>query len=301
MNSFSVGDTAYIVKLSENPTEQGGAINSRNYKVLAVKIIGLYKDEIKVEFKNGRRQRVKKGQYFKHEIEAQQYCYRLANDVWRNQCAEKIQFSPPEQLLPNFSPRFTGNPLRFAERNIGFGAQTNVWGSEVNEQKIIQVIAMTFEDIEMLIKILDLLGFMNDYAKKLLGKYLIIELSSLFSLLSKLKDFNQDYKQNEYKKLLKSIIEIEKKYKFKFIRDKVAAHKDSDIDIRNYIEIWNAINHASLNEYWLMMANHIDKVLMKYYQEEKRLYFLIRQQPVNGFIAFEDKGDGYIPFSEIEV
>jgi hypothetical protein len=301
MNNLNIGDTVFIVKISEKPVEKGGEINPRNYNVLAVNIIGIYKEEIKVEFENGRRQRIKNGQYFMHEVEAKQYCYKLANNVWRTKCAQKIKFDPPEQLLPNFNPRFTGNPLRFAERNITFVAQSNVWGSEVNEQKIIQVIAMTFEDIEMLIGILDVLGFMNDYAKKLLGKYIIIELSSLFNLLSKLKDLNVEYKQNEYKELLVDIQHLEEKYKFKFIRDKVAAHKDSDINLKNYVEIWNAINQTSLKEYWSMFVNHIDKVLMKYYQEEKKIYFLIRQQPLNGILDIKDKGNEYIPFSDIEV
>lgn len=48
--------------------------------------------------------------------------------MWREDCAEKIRTYPPEQLQPNIIPRFTGNPLRFAERNIEFGAQTNVCG-----------------------------------------------------------------------------------------------------------------------------------------------------------------------------
>lgn len=67
-------------------------------------------------------------EYFKHKIEAQQKCYEVANKMWREDCAEKIRTSPPEQLQPNIILGFTGNLLRFAERNIGFGAQTNVWG-----------------------------------------------------------------------------------------------------------------------------------------------------------------------------
>ena len=301
MDNFAINDKVYIIRLNTNSTEPGGVINPKNYEVVEVKIIGIYKDEIKVEFENSRRKRIKNGKYYKYEIEAQQSCYKIANEMWRKQCAEKIQTSPPEQLLPNIIPRYTGNPLRFAERNIGFGAQTNVWGSEINEQKIIQIIAMTFEDIEMIMGILDVLGFMNDYAKKLLGKYLIIELSSLYNLLGKLKDLNKEYKINEFNKLVNSIMELEKKYKFKFIRDKIAAHKDCNIDIEKYTEIWNAINHDSLNEYWLMLVKHIDEILMKYYQHEKTMYFLLRKQSMNGFIALEDKGDNYTPFSGIEV
>lgn len=301
MENYSVGDTVFIVKLKESPSELGQEINPKNYEVLPAKIMAIYKNEIKIEFNNGRRQRIDNGKYFKYEVEAEQYCYRLANDTWRIRCAEKILHDPPEQLLPNFQPRFTGNPLRAAERNIGFGAQGNVWGNEVNEQKIIQVIAMTFEDIEILIGILEVSGYMNDYAKKLLGKYFIVELNSLYSLLTKLSTLNKDYEQNEYQDLITKIQNLEKKYKFRFIRDKIAAHKDSNINLKNYVDVWNAINQASLNEYWLMFVHHIDKVLMKYYQHEKKLYFLIRQQPLHGVIATESKGDSYIPFSDIEV
>lgn len=301
MDSFAITDRVYIITLNIDKMKNGGSINPKNYEIIETKIIGIYKNEIKVELEKGRRKRIKTGEYFKHKIEAQQKCYEVANEMWREQCAEKIRNSPPKQLQPNIIPRFTGNPLRLAERNVCFGAQTNVCGSEVNEQKIIQIIAMTFEDIEMIMGMLDVLGFMNDYAKKLLGKYLIIELNSIYSLLGKLKEINIDYKTNEYKELVNSIMELEKKYKFKFIRDKIAAHKDCNIDIEKYTEIWNAINHESLNEYWLMIAKHIDEILMKYYQHEKKMYFLVRRQPMNGFIALQDKGDNYIPFSGIEV
>ena len=301
MESFSINDRVYIITLNANSIKQGRSIDPKSYEILEAEIIGTYKNEVKVEFKNGRRKRIKGGEYFKYKTEAEQHCYKVANGMWREQCAEKIRNSPPEQLQPNITPKFTGNPLRFAERNIGFGAQTNVWGSETNEQKIIQLLAMTFEDIEMIMGMLEVLGFMNDYAKKLLGKYLIIELNSIYSLLGKLRKCNPEYGVNEYKELDNSIKKLENKYNFKFIRDKIAAHKDSNIDIEKYVELWNTINYVSLNEYWMLMVIHVDRVLMKYYPHEKRLYFLLRKQAVNGFTAMSDKGDSYIPFSEIEV
>ena len=55
------------------------------------------------------------------------------------------------------------------------------------------------------------------------------------------------------------------------------------------------------NEYWLMIVNHIDEILMKYYQHEKKMYFLVMHQSMNGFIALQDKGDNYTSFSGIEV
>lgn len=65
--------------------------------------------------------------------------------------------------------------------------------------------------------------------------------------------------------------------------------------------MWNSINFESLNEYWIMLFKHIDKVLTKYYQEEKKMYFLIRMETIAGAIAAEDKKGAYKPFYEIEV
>lgn len=81
----------------------------------------------------------------------------------------------------------------------------------VNSQKIIQVIAITIEDIEVLQSLMGILPFMNDDSKKLLGKYFIIELNSLYALLAGsnnskgLKDFDEDYKNLEFKELSKKI------------------------------------------------------------------------------------------------
>lgn len=37
--------------------------------------------------------------------------------------------------------------------------------------------------------------FFYDYDKKLIGKYFVVELNSIFGLLSKLKDLNKEYAQ----------------------------------------------------------------------------------------------------------
>lgn len=125
----------------------------KNYKILSCTVIEKYRREIKVEYNNGNRLRVPRGEYFLSEAEAKQYCYRIANNVWKEECVKLILDDLPKELSPNFYPRLTSNPLRFAERNMLFSAQGNVWGSEENEQKMIQIIALTFEDIEVLIKL----------------------------------------------------------------------------------------------------------------------------------------------------
>ena len=110
----------------------------------------------------------------------------------------------------------------------------------------------------------------------MLGKYFIIELNSLYALLAGsnnskgLKDFNEDYKSLEFKELSKKIRLLEGKHKFK------------------------------VKEYWEILMNHLDIVLTKYYPEEKKLYFLMRQNDIEVFTAVSDKA-GYIPFDEMEM
>ncbi|MQL51457.1 hypothetical protein GFC01_04100 [Desulfofundulus thermobenzoicus] len=149
--------------------------------------------------------------------------------------------------------------------------------------------------------ILQILAFINDYSQKLIGKYFIVELNSLFNLLSKLTEYNTKYKSLEHKELLSEITKLENKFNFRYIRNKVAAHKDSNIDLKSYADMWNSINFSSLNEYWRVFVNHIDKILTKYYPIEKKLYFLIQRETIAGAIATEDKKDAYKPFYDILV
>lgn len=301
MKDINENSEVFIVGLDTRKKEYGGAFNPKNYTVLSGKVIGIYKKEIKIEFQNGHRKRVANGSWFKYEDEARQHCYKIANNAWRKEIASKIEKDLPEELLPNFKGRITGNPLRVAERNMVFCAQGNVFGSEENEQKIIQVLAITIEDIEMLIGIMNIIQFMNDYVKKLIGKYMIIELNSIFNLLKSLSKLNEQYRVGEYKEFLSSISKLEQEYDFRLVRDKIGAHKDVNLDVKAYAQAWNAINQISLMKYWELIVNHIDKVLMKYYPEEKKIYFLMRQQetPFSSVVPSDEYS--YVSFSKIEV
>lgn len=302
MKEIKENDEVFIVALDKGKNEYGGMFNAKNYTVISCKVIGLYKKEIKVEFKNGKRQRITNGNWFKYEDEAKQYAYKIANNAWRKEIAKKVENDLPEYILPNFKPKLTGNPLRVAERNMAFCAQGNVFGSKTNEQKIIQVLAITIEDIEMLFETLEIIEFTNDYVKKLIGKYIIIELNSIFTLLNNLSRFNREYKENEYKKFLIIAKKLEEKYNFKFVRDKIGAHKDVNLDIEKYAQAWSSINEVSLKDYWEMIINHLEEVLMKYYPHEKKIYFLLRKQELPNLSSVKANNQySYTPFSSIEV
>jgi len=108
----------------------------------------------------------------------------------------------PDQIAQRSSVHFTDNPLRYGEQKMAFAAYTNTWGKANSIQKQLQMINAIWEDIRSLSDILLVLSYANDYTKKLIGKYIIIELKSLFDCLTNLskldKTINKGYIRDYY-------------------------------------------------------------------------------------------------------
>ena len=156
-------DKQFIVQLKQKTDHPKGEYNALNYEVIEVKVISIKRDHLNVELINGRRKRVSYDECFKIESMALQHRYKVAYEALQLFAIDTIKYDLPRPLTPNRQPRVSGNPLRFAERNIIHVAQTNVYEKNVNVQKIIQVIAITIEDIEVLQSLMGNLPFMNDY------------------------------------------------------------------------------------------------------------------------------------------
>lgn len=129
----------------------------------------------------------------------------------------------------------------------------------------------------MLITTLDYLYYTNDYTKKLLGKYIIIELNSMFAQFKKLCDYDNNYKQNYFPKFKEQITSLEKKYKFIVIRDQIAAHRDTNVDIMHSVNNWKRITRFNIFKYIDTFHAHLNEFLTKLYPMEKSEYFLMRQ------------------------
>lgn len=193
----------------------------------------------------------------------------------------------PSCIAENTEVFPSGNPLRCGEPMICFGAQTNTWGGDDNPQKVLQMAGAIWEDIETLKCVLYVLGFANNYTKKLIGKYIVIELNSLFMCFKRLSELDTDYKTTLFPDLLREIKALEDKYKFKAIRDKVAAHRDTNIDIMAALEFWRNITRYTLNRYINIFADHLGEVLRKFPIEAK-LYFGVRNFPLKGIVGVQD-------------
>ena len=206
-----------------------------------------------------------------------------------------VGFLPPS-ISQNSQVRISGNPLRCGEPMIGFGAQSNTWGEKDNPQKILQMAGAVWEDIETLKCVLYVLGFANNYTKKLIGKYIVIELNSLFMCFQKLAEMDDHYKITLFSDLLAEIKTLENKYEFRAIRDKVAAHRDTNLDMIAATGFWKRITRYTVNRYISTFTDHLSKLLMMYPNEGK-LYFGLRNHPLNGIVGTADTDD-YDTFDE---
>lgn len=278
------GDEVFIVMLLENFPHPNRHFNVNNYIIVKSKVIEKGRNKIIVQLVNEKEVVIKRNACFFSQSEADQFRYHIVYDHLKNKSIERITNDIAELLLPNFEPKFTGNVLRFGERNMIWNLPN--WDDEITEGKIIQLIATTKEDVDILINILEIIVFANDYAKKLIGKYIIIELNNLYLLLhggvdSKgLKDLNEKYGKSEFQSLKRSIQSLEEKYQFRLVRDKIAAHKDSNILFSEYQLIWSKINIEFLEEYWEMLCIHLEEILSKYYPNEKLYYFLLPEETI---------------------
>ncbi len=192
----------------------------------------------------------------------------------------------------------SGNPLRFGERNISFSFVGNVTGKENSPQKIIQIIGGIWEDIERLQDILYVLSYGNDYVKKLIGKFIIIELRSLFPCFIKLSKLDDEYKDNLYLEFKYEVNKLNDELQFIDVRNKISAHRDLNLDLMTTTKLWEKITRYNIFQYIEVFRNHTNK-LSKQYPNETLMYFNLRRTPFRSVQeVHQPKDNSYQPFDE---
>ncbi len=259
--------------------------------------------EVSLNFSDGKKelkQLPKNGVYFTEEDAKRKWCsmtYWLNRKKLSEEVEGKTNFLP-EHIGELHGVYASGNPLRFGEPKISFALQGNVGGEDYNPQKIIQIIGGIWEDIEMLQDILYVLSYGNEYVKKLIGKYLIIELRSLFPCFTKLSKLDNVYKDNLYLEFKDEVNKLDDELKFRVVRNKISAHRDLNLDLMTTMELWQKITRYNISEYIEIFAEHINK-LLKQYPNEAKIYFTMRRIPFKGITDVKPlKGNNYQPFDE---
>ena len=90
------------------------------------------------------------------------------------------------------------------------------------------------------------------------------------------------------------------KYGFRNIRNALGSHKDSTLNLQEYVDMWNKIDSKAINEYWEALSKHIDTVLIKYWPMDRLLLLANAGQSLVG-IGIGPKNAGYVPFNDVEM
>jgi hypothetical protein len=230
----------------------------------------------------------------------------LLTDIIYKNCVERVIYLlkrgdlPDPFIKPEPGVKFSGNPLRFLEKNIGPIGSPLIWAEGKSGEKILVIIKVCIDNIRVLVSVIGLLLFANDYTKKVLGKYVVVELYSIYQLLGELSKTNREYRENEYRELEEAVLDLEKSNDLRNLRRKIGAHMDVDIGLSDYIKYWNNLNIDILTEYYELLARHVYIILEKYYRPLKRLYFdLPEAEGTRGLKVFPR--DGYVPFDRFEI
>lgn len=177
----------------------------------------------------------------------------------------------PSVLLPPRATIASGNPLRAGEPFVVFAAQSNTWGTDANAQKLLMNAGAIWDDLRTLLGILDLLAFAGDYPKKLAGKYLVLELQSFYVCLQKLAKIDASYRP-DFDLLTNDIRTNLAHLELRTIRDKIAAHRDADLNITELVTHWRRLTRYNVHRALDVFVRHIEALRARY-PEEVRSYF----------------------------
>jgi hypothetical protein len=209
---------------------------------------------------------------------------------------------PADPLRPALQMRFTSNPLRLGEKNRSYTAQSNTFGSEVTVQKVLQLLSVTREALLSLSGTLQIVSFVNDFTKKLLAKYVIVELNTMFMLFVKLAQLDRSYGAAEHLELLTQVKALENAYAFRDVRSKVGAHLDADLDLSEYVKYWAAITSDSVDAYLRTLEDHLVKVMQSRYQWEYRTLILMPERDVPGTMEVAaNPNREYVPYDGLDL
>ena len=275
-----------------------------NVVTLEVQVLEEQGDELIVLTSEGVKAGVKRQFVWDSELEARigarrgRYVY-LRQKIGRALISGDLPRAP---LRPAMQIRLTSNPLRMGERNRIFGAQGNTFHKEVTLQKVLQLLSVAREALLSLAGLLELAIFTNDFTKKLLAKYIIVELSTMMTLFKGLSRLDDSYRAAEYRDLVRSVRRLDKKNVFRRIRNKLGAHLDADLDLAEYVSLWAAVSSDKVFAFVNVIEDHLIALMKSRYPHEYVLYFLASEKDVLGIseVAHAPTRE-YVPFDGLDL
>jgi len=223
----------------------------------------------------------------------------LAAEEWkRKQDLDRAVGGQHAYLVKPIAPiegvYFTGNPLRFGEPNLLYAAQVSTFGGPATVSKCLQNVAAIVQNIQALYAVLYALTFANDFAKKLIGKYIVIEQESAFRNFMRMSKLDPVNEKADFELLKAEIMRLNKEYSFDYLRDKLASHRDADMDLGAIVQAWQKLTRYSLQQYNDALQIHLNRVLARhpleldYFKELGPLQGDVRPVKVAEWVPFDD-------------
>jgi hypothetical protein len=194
----------------------------------------------------------------------------------------------------------TSNPLRAGEPGILFAAESNVWGKEDNHQKVWQHLAMSIDRCQVLNDLLSRMNAANDFAKRTMASYLVLELHAIFTMMRRKRFKKLESAEPRSSALIACESEIDnllsKNAEFAKIRDKIIAHLDGNLGLIETRNLWIYLTKNRIDSWLTILYLYITELGL-YFPYEHTMHIKMRNIPLNMTRPMSsDSENGYIPF-----
>jgi hypothetical protein len=201
-------------------------------------------------------------------------------------------------------PKLTGviassNPLRAGEPNILFHAESNTWGDKDSPQKVFQHIAVCMDRCEVLVETLSRLTDCNDFARRTIASYLVLELHGLFTILqgggrSPLTLPEGTTSVRAVRRAVSNLLNGSSS--FARLRNKLIAHLDGNLDVVTMHDLWQEITRTTVAA-WMKLVEDYLHALAPHFRDEVTTHLRMRLEPMPGLVARADSvADTYTPY-----
>jgi len=200
------------------------------------------------------------------------------------------------RIIDNFEGVInTSNPLRAGEPGVVFSLESNAWGKGDSPQKVWQHLAMSMDRCQVLTEVfIDLKGA-NDFAKRTITSYLVLELHAIFKMVRRARSKALAVPEPRPPTLatVEGGIEalIAKGAPFATLRDKLTAHLDGDLDVIETHNLWMYLTGARVQE-WIDLLNAYVVELGKLFPSEFISNIKMRNLIVPGLPRSRNTGGG---------
>ncbi len=169
----------------------------------------------------------------------------------------------PDSLRNHSRYRVSSNPLRHEEPLIE-GVYNCKSFPNNSPERLLLSIGVVLENIDMLSDVLFVISYGNDYSKKLIGKYIILELNTIYYLLQKFCDHDQHYESALFPQLKSRIKELEEKHGIVFLKRNLVGRYDPNLQIIESCQTWSKISRLHIGLYLDLFEEHLNLLLPRY-------------------------------------